>query len=99
MYEFDRKFYERLAGAIVADLDNIYYFSGSETLACDDGTECRFTASLLIYRRAIADRLADTDDIEDVVPVWWECRTFAATGEEVLNDFDFALLREAMAAL
>lgn len=32
-------------------------------------------------------------NLTDIVPVWWECHTYDAVGEERLNDFNFKMIR------
>ena len=67
------------------------YYSGS--FSFDYGSkECRFIASLIIYRHTERFPEGDFDRIEDVVPVWWEFHTFDAEGEHP-NDFSFSELK------
>lgn len=95
MYHVPSDCYGKLADRIRESLCNIHYFNGSVAVFADDETECRLVATLIIYRRRIESRSEDADAITDVVPVWWECRT-SVDGEEMCNDFDFALLRECL---
>lgn len=94
MYHVPCDCYEKLADRIRESLRDIHYFNGSVSTCVDDGTECRLIATLIIYRRRIESG-HDADSIIDVVPVWWECST-SVDGDEVCNDFDFALLRECL---
>ena len=94
MYTFNYGMYEALASEIYSSLRCRCYFSG--TAETEDGdTLCRLTASLIIYRRQTSPLSDDYGSVVNVVPVWWECRTFG-DGGEVANDFDFDLLRSAM---
>ena len=70
------------------------YFSGSLSFAFGD-TECRLTASVIVYRRVERLPEGDRDVIADLVPVWWEFHT-AGDGGEVLNDFSFSELRACL---
>ena len=97
MYSLQPEIYQDLAAAVAQSLSNIYYFNGSVAVA-DGDAECRLTASLIIYRHRAGHFSDETDYITDIVPVWWECRTIV-DGEEVENDFDFALFRDVMMSL
>lgn len=94
MYFFKSEIYEELSSEIRRSLQNTCYFSGSAEVG-DGDTVCRLVASLIIYRRKVAPLSDERDTIVNVVPVWWECHTFA-DGEEVGNDFDFDEFRHAM---
>lgn len=94
MYSFKPEIYEELSSEICLSLEDYCYFSGSVEVA-DDDVVCRLVASLIIYRRNVALLSDERDIILNVVPVWWECHTFA-DGEEVENDFDFEEFRYAM---
>lgn len=91
MYHFSIKLYEELAAALRQELAGKSYYSGSVEIL-DGDTECRFTASLIIYRQSEQLPEGTISPISDVVPVWWECHTTIGI-EEVLNDCDFATLR------
>lgn len=94
MYRFKPEIYEELSSEIRRSLANNCYFSGSAEVA-DGDIVCRLVASLIIWRRRVAPLSDERDTIENVVPVWWECRTVAA-GADVENDFDFEEFRCAM---
>lgn len=94
MYIFKPEIYEKLSSEIRCSLQNACYFSGSVEVA-DGDVSCRLVASLIIYRRRVAPLSDERDTIVNVIPVWWECLTFA-DGAEVENDFDFGEFRAAM---
>lgn len=94
MYRFKPEIYEELSSEIRRLLADNCYFSGSAEVA-DGDIVCRLVASLIIYRRRVAPLSDERDTIVNVVPVWWECRTFA-DGADVENDFDFEEFRCAM---
>ncbi|MGN0007517.1 MAG: hypothetical protein ACI35T_05420 [Alistipes sp.] len=97
MYNLTPEMYQDLAAAVLQSLSNISYFNGSVS-AFDGATECRLTATLIIYRRRVDILSGETDSITGVVPVWWECHT-EIDGVEIDNDFDFALFRDVMIAI
>ena len=97
MYALQPEIYQDLAAAVAQSLSNIYYFNGSVAVV-DGDAECRLTATLIISRRRVGAFSGETDSITDIVPVWWDCRT-TVDGEEVDNDFDFALFRDVMMSL
>ncbi|MEG1611383.1 MAG: hypothetical protein RRZ83_03865 [Alistipes sp.] len=85
--ELYREMADRLREAIrVSD-----YFSGTILYAQED-VESRFTASLIVYQRAVNAPDGKFCEITDLVPVWWEFHTLVA-GEEVINDFEFSELK------
>lgn len=67
------------------------YFSGSVTCH-HQGFSSHLTTTLIIYR----DRTHPEHPISDVVPIWWEMTTTNSEGEERLNDFSLAVLREKL---
>lgn len=94
MYEIPFNLYDDLACEICSSLRDIHYFNGR--VVVDNGdVECSLTATIIIYRRRVSAMSEEFDDIVDAVPVWWECHTLTPEGE-VCNDFDFALLRDAL---
>ncbi len=97
MYVLTPEIYQDLAAAVAQSLSDIHYFNGSVAVS-DGNAECRLVATLIIYRRRVEPLSADADEITDIVPVWWECRT-TIDGEETDNDFDFALFRDVMLSL
>ena len=55
--------------------------------------ECRFVASIVVYRSKVCLPEGDADRIDDLVPVWWEFHTSDQAGERP-NDFSFSELKE-----
>lgn len=88
--ELYREAAERLCGAI----GNQSYFSGT-ILFSFDGTECRMTTSVIVYREKILLPDGDTEVIANLVPVWWEFHT-SICGEEVSNDFSFSEMKSLL---
>ena len=70
------------------------YFSGSLAFRFGD-TDCRLTASVIVYRGRLSLPEGGQHPVTDLVPVWWEFHTTQAGGE-VLNDFDFSELKRCV---
>lgn len=70
------------------------YFSGSLRFPFE-GAECRLTLSVIVCRRSVVLPEGEQEFVSDLVPVWWEFHT-VVDGEERLNDFSFAALRERL---
>lgn len=86
--------YREVADRLADAIDGTEFFSGTLALLCD-GVECRFTATLLVYRRRERWPEGERSPIRRLVPVWWEFHTFV-DGFEQLNDFDFSRLEECV---
>ena len=91
IYSVSSELYLEVAARLAEAIGGGSYFSGSLSFAFGD-TECRLTASVIVYRRVERLPEGDRDVIADLVPVWWEFHT-AGDGGEVLNDFSFSELR------
>ena len=91
IYSVSTELYLEVAARLAEAIGGGSYFSGSLSFAFGD-TECRLTASVIVYRRGERRPEGDGDVIADLVPVWWEFHT-AGDGGEVLNDFSFSELR------
>lgn len=94
MYEISSQIYEKTAEKLCNLVGGNGYFSGTLEFAYED-IECRMVASLIIYRKRVEMPEGLFDVIDDIVPVWWEFHT-VIDGEELINDFDFARLKEYM---
>lgn len=92
MLTISSQLYEELAGRLLEKIGRDNYFSGSVEISTDD-TECKLTASLVIYRTLLDLPEGAIDAIDDIVPVWWEFATIR-NGEDVINDFSFNDLKE-----
>ena len=92
MYEISSQIYEKTAQKLCNLVGGNGYFSGTLEFAHED-IECRMVASLIIYRKRVEMPEGLFDVIDDIVPVWWEFHT-VIDGEELINDFDFARLKE-----
>lgn len=91
MYSVSSELYLEAAARLSEAVGGCNYFSGTFSFPFG-GTECRFTGSVIVYRRRMSLPEGDRDVVADLVPVWWEFHTYAE-GEEVLNDFSFGSLR------
>ena len=92
MFEISSQIYEKTAQKLCDLVGGNGYFSGTLEFSHED-IECRMLASLIIYRKRVEMPEGLFDVIDDIVPVWWEFHTII-DGEEIINDFDFALLKE-----
>ena len=90
IYSVSTELYLEVAARLAEAIGGGSYFS----FAFGD-TECRLTASVIVYRRVERLPEGDRDVIADLVPVWWEFHT-AGDGGEVLNDFSFSELRACL---
>lgn len=91
MYIITSEVYDRLAARLRDAIGESCYFSGSVAVV-DGDTECRLTASLIVYRERTASVEDPAECISDIVPVWWESHTTCGA-EEMLDDCDFAEIR------
>ena len=90
MYEITSRLYEETAERLCDAIGSGTYFTGSIEFNFED-TECRLTATVIVYRRHVELPEGEYEAIDDIVPVWWE---FHTTGDdEMLNDFSFATLK------
>lgn len=92
MYEITSQIYEKTAAKLKDLVAGYSYYSGTMEFAFED-TECRMVLSLIIYYKQVELPEKTYTVIADIVPVWWEFHT-VIDGEERINDFDFALLKE-----
>ena len=92
MYSVSSELYLEVAARLAEAIGGGSYFSGSLSFAFGD-TECRLTASVIVYRRRERLPEGDRDAIADLVPVWWEFHTSDQAGERP-NDFSFSELKE-----
>lgn len=91
-YSISSELYREVALRLTEAIGAEGYYSGS-LLFRHGPAECRLTASVIVYRRRVVAPDGVSDPISRLVPVWWEFHT-TVDGEELLNDFDFALLGE-----
>ena len=95
IYTLSEEEYATLAEEIKGRLNSPCYFSGTVEIEGREGKTLRFTASLILYRRHVAETTQYDvhDTIYAVVPVWWD---FLCEGEEgiIFDDFDFAEFRK-----
>ena len=94
MYSVSSELYRETAARLTEAAGAAGYFSGSVCFRFAQ-TECRLTASVIVYRRTERLPEGDCEVVADLVPVWWEFHTLV-DGAEVLNDFSFAELRRSL---
>ena len=92
MYKISSTIYEKAAQKLCDQVGSNGYFSGTITFTHEE-VECRMVVSLIIYHKRVEMPEGTLESIEDLVPVWWEFHT-EINGEELLNDFDFATIKE-----
>lgn len=94
IYSVSSELYLEAAARLTEHIGGSNYFSGTFSFPFD-GSECRFTGSVIVYRRCESLPEGACERITDLVPVWWEFHTFS-DGVEVLNDFSFNQLRASL---
>lgn len=93
MYTISVKVYLEVVERLSALIGSSHYYSGSFEFEMD-GVVFRMVLSAVIYRHNETMPEGQIVDVMDnIVPVWWEFHTTTEEGE-VLNDFDFAELKE-----
>ena len=93
MYTISSKVYLEVAERLSALIGSLNYYSGWFEFESDE-LFCRMVLSIFIHRHK--ETLPEgrvVDVIDNIIPVWWEFHTTLEQGE-VLNDFDFAELKE-----
>ncbi len=94
MYTISKELYDEVRNRIEEAIGAQGYFSG-----CIEGetaeTAWRLTLSAIVYRERVSLPEGPRERIADLVPVWWEFHTTGPEGE-VLNDFSFGEVREAI---
>lgn len=91
-YPIIPELYGIVARKLLDEIGEKSFYSGS--FSFDYGSkECRFVASIVIYRSKECLPEGDADRIDDLVPVWWEFHTSDQAGERP-NDFSFSELKE-----
>ncbi len=93
MLTIDLSFYSQLSDLLIEKFEDAAYHSEITTFE-HNGYECEFRASLIIYHRIESFPEGDQVVIRDIVPIWWEFHTYTRDGEELLNDFDFDILKK-----
>lgn len=93
MYTISVKVYLEVAERLSALIGNLHYYSGAFEFE-SEGVLYRMIISAMIYRhRETLPEGREVDIIDNIIPVWWEFRSTTDEGE-VLNDFDFAELKQ-----
>lgn len=92
MYTVTPALYEQTATRLRKAIGRNNYYSGSLDFTFDD-IDCRFTASLIVYRQQTSMPDDTITTIDDIVPVWWQFST-SREGIDLLNDFSFGELRD-----
>lgn len=90
-YPIIPELYGIVARKLLDEIGEKSFYSGSFSFDyCSK--ECRFVASIVVYRSKVCLPEGDADRIDDLVPVWWEFHTSDQAGERP-NDFSFPSLR------
>ena len=93
MYTVLSKVYLEVAERLSALIGTSQYYSGAFEIDFED-VSCCMVLSAVIYRHdETLPEGREVDLIDNIIPVWWEFHTITEEGE-VLNDFDFAELKE-----
>lgn len=96
--EIEGDVYRRLASALVEAVGDSHYYNGTIDADCESFYST-LTATLIVYRGQQPMREESAEVITDVVPVWWEFSTSIPGEGEVLNDFSFRYLRDAVVSV
>lgn len=94
MKHITEEIYRTFAKELLDELLDRDYYNGS--IEVDDGDETyRLTLVAMFYRRDVVAPDGRWSEIYDVVPIWWELRTFVGDDrEEEINDAEFGRLKE-----
>ena len=92
MYDVLPELYREVANKIIEHVGRRGYYSGALDFEWES-VECRMVLSAVVYRRTEQYPEGERPLVADMVPVWWEFHSTTDEGE-VLNDFDFAELKE-----
>lgn len=78
-YPIIPELYGIVARKLLDEIGEKSFYSGS--FSFDYGSkECRFVASIVVYRSKVCLPEGDADRIDDLVPVWWEFHTSDQVG-------------------
>lgn len=91
-YPIISELYDIVAHRLLDEIGGGSFYSGSFTFGYGS-RECRFVATVIVYRHAEQMPEGQCERIDDLVPVWWEFHTTDAEGEHP-NDFSFTELKE-----
>ncbi len=94
MISINPTIYYRLADFLSEAIGSKNYFTQTITLE-DEEYEYQFRSTLMVYFGREECPEATYTVISNLVAVWWEFSSLRE-GEEVLNDFDFNLLKRAV---
>lgn len=70
MYSVSSELYHEAAARLSDAIDGGNYFSGSLAFRFGD-TDCRLTASVIVYRGRVSLPEGVRHPVTDLVPVWW----------------------------
>lgn len=94
MLQINQLLYEQLAELLVDAIDGKEFFS-DEIYIAQPQADHSFSATLMIYYKEHIYPEGARMQINNIVPIWWEFHSDTAQGE-VLNDFDFNILKECI---
>ena len=91
---FSDEMYEQVADFVREKLDGDHYASFNVCIENigEDGVEVELAANLFIHRTPfVIDPVCGPygGEIDNVIPIWWDCSTFDEEGSHIDNDFDF----------
>lgn len=85
MIEIKQNIYEDVLSKLISEIGKSNHISMQNITGKVDNIEYKFLINAVIYRD-------DFGHITDIIPIWYEFETILY-GKEVINDFDFSLLR------
>lgn len=92
IYNIPPELYLKISQETLSRIGSSSYFSGVIQFEAEDGVECRFLLSCVVYRRRELLPEGESSRIYSIVPVWWEFHTYLPD-KEIMNDFSFRELQ------
>lgn len=94
MYNFNKKTYGQLSEQLLESITSDSFIYSTINLL-DDQIHIQFSSTLFPQLKIVDYPEGSTLVVEDIIHVWWSVRTYDGN-EEMLNDFDFNLLKESL---
>lgn len=92
--------YAELAAQLLQQIGNSNYISGLRATVETEDFDYELIASAVIYWRNIAAPDGNYQELERIVPVWWELHSYEGDDRiECLNDAAFERIHEQIIAL
>lgn len=95
--EIEESVYRKLASSLVDAVGESHYYNGTIDADCGNFYST-LTATMIVYRGQQPEQEQQAG-ITDLVPVWWEFSTSIPNEGDVLNDFSFRYLRDAVVSM